>query len=235
MVDGNTDDTVQASNTVEGRHTQEESPAPEAVGATQSFTDTIQQPTPMNYIKGIVGTMGVMGVLLGLGVYLVGSFGGLSLYPGIVQEFSGMQGLSSGLAFYHQLTIAYVANQLAIFLAFIMAPMFGLLVAFRMDGESEAKMGAAGIGVGLGALVFTVIVVFAASLAVPSASELFQIQEQLGSSMLGTAGGMEATILQGMDLGSADIGNAVLNGIMVAIPSGLAAAAVVYVDEEFFN
>ncbi|MFB6133881.1 MAG: hypothetical protein ABEJ55_02725 [Halanaeroarchaeum sp.] len=208
--------------------------------STQSFADTVQQPTPMNYIKGIVGTMGALGVLLGIGVYLVGSFGGLALYPGIIQEFSGMQGLDQGLAFTHQLSVAYMANNLAIFLAFLMAPIFGLLVAFRMDGESEAKMGAAGIGVGVGALVFTVIVVYAASMVVPSASELFQIQQQFASSMggttaVGSVSGLEQTILQGMDLGSADLTNAVFNGIMVGIPAGIAAAAVVFMDEQFFN
>jgi hypothetical protein len=191
----------------------------------------------MNYIKGIVGSMAVTGVLLGIGVFLVARIGGLSLYPGIIQQFTGMPGVGETMSFAHQLTIAYQASQLSIFLAFLMAPLFGVLVAVKMDDTKEAKMGAAGVGVGVGALAFTVIVVLIASFAVPSASDLLAIQEAAGGAG-GAAlpvGSFQQSMLQGVDLGSADIVNSVLNGVMVGIPAGIAAAAIVFFDESFFE
>ncbi|MFA9416168.1 hypothetical protein [Natrinema sp. HArc-T2] len=205
-----------------------QAPAP---GAEESITDAVQRPGPQQFIRGIAGLMGAMGALLGLGVYLVAQIGGRSLLPGIVSEFSGTSGVEETLAATHQLTIAYMANELAIFLAFLMAPLFGFLVAFKMDDTKQAKMGAAGVGVAVGTVAFTFIVVIIASMVTPSAGDVMSAANSLdGASGAST----EAEMVQGMDLGSINIGNTVVNSALVGIPAGIAAAAVIYFDEEFF-
>jgi hypothetical protein len=203
---------------------------------TESILDAIQRPTPMSYIKGIIASMGLVGALLGVGVYLVAAGGGRSLYPSIVQAFSGVSGIEAMIGFYHELTMAYIANELAIFLAFLMAPLFGFLVALKMDDTSQAKMGAAGVGVGVGTVVFTVVVVFAASFIVPSLSELMSIIETIDNTVptTGMAGASEM-MLESIDLGSIDTRNAVVNGVLTGIPAGLAAAGIVYIDDTFFE
>lgn len=225
--DSGTEQRYESRETTQSKRTQ--APAP---GAEESITDAVQRTGPQRFIRGIVGLMAVMGALLGLGVYLVAQFGGRSLLPGIVSEFSGTSGVEETLAATHQLTIAYMANELAIFLAFLMAPLFGFLVAFKMDDTKQAKMGAAGLGVALGTIAFTFIVVFIASVVTPSAGDVMSAT----SSLEGTSGaaGTEAEMVQGMDLGSINIGNTVTNSVLVGVPAGIAAAAVIYFDEEFF-
>jgi len=204
-------------------------PAP---GAEESITDAVQRPGPQRFVRGIAGLMGVMGALLGLGVYLVAQMGGRSLLPGIVSEFSGTNGVEETVSATHQLMIAYMANELAIFLAFLMAPLFGFLVAFKMDDTKQAKMGAAGLGVALGTIVFTFIVVIVASMVTPSAGDVLSATNSLS----GTSGAAaaETEMVQGMDLGSIEIGNTAMNSVLVGIPAGIAAATVIYFDEEFF-
>lgn len=203
-----------------------------ASAAQESITDAVQRPGPQSYIKGITGLMAAMGALLGLGIYLVAQIGGRSLLPGIVDEFSGTSGVEETLAATHQLTIAYIANELAIFLAFLMAPLFGFLVAFKMDDTEQAKMGAAGVGVALGTVAFTFILVIMASMVTPSAGDVMAAASGLeGASGAST----QAEMIQGMDLGSINIGNTLTNAILIGIPAGGAAAAVVYFDDRFFE
>ncbi len=204
-----------------------------APGAGESITDAVQRPGPQSYIQGITGLMAALGALLGIGIYLVAQFGGRSLLPGIVGEFSGTSGVEETLAATHQLTLAYMANELALFLAFLMAPLFGFLVATKLDDTKQAKMGAAGVGVALGTIAFTFLVVFAASMVTPSAGDVMSAASSLeGASDAASA---ETEMIQGMDLGSIDIGNTVINSVLIGIPAGLGAAAVVYFDERFFE
>ncbi len=194
--------------------------------------DAVQRPLPKSYVKGIAGSMAAMGALLGVAVYLIASFGGRSLFPGIVQEFSGTAGVEESLAFSHQLVMAYIANELAIYLAFLMAPVFGALVAYRLDDTTEAKMGSAGVGVALGSIAFVFLVVLFSSLTTPSASDLIAAQEALPGA---SAVGYQEQFIEGMSLGSIDVGTTLINSIAVAVPAGVAAAAVVYFDENFFH
>lgn len=200
--------------------------------ATESITDAVQRPVPQSYVRGITALMAAMGALLGLGVYLVAEIGGRSMLPGLVDEFSGTSGVEETLAATHQLTIAYMANELAIFLAFLMAPLFGFLVVSKMDDTKQAKMGAAGVGVALGTIAFTFILVIVASAVTPSAGEVMTAATELEGAS-GTSA--EAEMVQGMDLGSINIGNTIMNSVLVGIPAGIAAAAVVHVDEQFFE
>ena len=205
-------------------------------GTQESITDAIQRPGPQSYIQGIAGIMAAMGVLLGFGVFLVAQFGGRSLLPGIVDEFSGMQGLDETIAASHELTMAYMANEMAIFLAFLMAPLFGALVAFKLDDTRQAKMGAAGVGVAVGSIIFVSIVVVASSIVAPSASAFVEAGAQLeGQEAAAVADDPEMQMLQGMELGSINVGNMLINSVLVGIPAGIAAASIIYFDEEFFE
>lgn len=203
-----------------------------APGAGESITDAVQRPVPQSYIQGIAGLMAGMGALLALGVYLVAQIGGRSLLPGIVGELSGTSGVEETLTATHQLTLAYMANELAIFLAFLMAPLFGFLVAFKMDDTQQAKMGAAGVGVALGTVAFTFLVVFVASMVTPSAGDVMSAANGLESASGASA---ENEMVRGMDLGSINIGNTVMNSVLIGIPAGIGAAAVVYFDDRFFE
>lgn len=201
--------------------------------AQESVVDAIQRPSPKNFVKGITGIMAVMGVLLGVGLFLVSEIGGRSLLPGIAQELSGVDGLEEGLAFSHQLTTAYIANELAIYLAFLMAPLFGLLVAFKMEDTKRAKMGAAGVGVALGTIVFTFVVVMVASLIAPTGSDLMAV-ESAAPTDTNTVDAQEQ-IAEGMDFGSIYVGNTFLNSALIGGFAGLAAASIVYFDDKFFQ
>lgn len=204
-----------------------------APGAQESITDAIQRPGPQSYIQGIAGTMAVMGVLLGVGIFLIANLGGRSLLPGMVSEFSGMGGVEETVTASHKLMIAYMANELAIFLAFLMAPLFGALVSFKLDDTRQAKMGTAGVGVALGTIAFTFIVVIVASMVTPSAGEFLSAANQLEGASGASDPQMQA--VQGMDLGSINIGNTLLNSILIGIPAGIAAASIIYFDENFFE
>ncbi|MHB9285839.1 hypothetical protein ACKVMT_02220 [Halobacteriales archaeon Cl-PHB] len=186
-------------------------------GAQESVGDILGRPKPKNYLQSIVGSMGVVGLLLGVGVFLVAEMGGWSLIPGAATAVS-TQEVTTALSFSHKLTLAYVTNQLTIFLPFLMAPLFGGLVALRMDDSERAKFATSGVGVGAGALLFVIVVGFAASMVVPSVPQ-----------SLSQTGGFGTGAMAGsLNLGQVQFGKLIINGIMVAIPAGLAASATAY-------
>ena len=189
-------------------------------GGQESIGTILGRPKPKSYMQSIVGSMGVVGILLGVGTFLVAQAGGRSLLPGIVQSVS-VQGVDQAISATHQLTLAYVTNELAIFLAFMMAPLFGALVALRMDDTERAKLATSGVGVAIGTFVFVVIVAFVASMFVPSASQ-FTSGLPTGTSAVGGFQGAS------FGLGSVNFGNLVINGVLMGIAGGLAASATGY-------
>lgn len=194
---------------------------PAAGAGQEGIGDILQRPGPKSYMQGIIGSMSIVGALLGVGVFLVAEMGGRSLMPGAASAVSGEQ-VNTALTFTHKLTLAYVTNELAIFLAFLMAPLFGALVALRMDDTFRAKLATSGVGVGVGALAFTVIVAFIASMVVPS------VPQSLAAASAGSFGAAGTSV----DLGSVEFGNLIINGIMIGITAGVAASATAYMVEE---
>ncbi len=193
-------------------------------GGQESIGNVLQRPKPKSYMQSIIGSMGVAGLLLGVGVFLVAEMGGWSLIPGAATAISSPE-VTTALAFSHKLTLAYVTNELAIFLAFIMAPLFGALVGLRMDDSERAKYATSGVGVGIGALLFVMIVGFIASMVVPSVPQSLSQTGQFGGT------GMASQV----NLGQVQFGKLLINGILVAIPAGLAASATAYFTADSFE
>jgi hypothetical protein len=195
---------------------------------SESFLDAVQRPTPTRWVKGIAGTMASVGAFISIGVFLIAELGGRSLMPGAVQTFEGGQ-VGQMITTGHQLTLAYVTNEIAIFLSFLMAPTFGALVAFRMEETNEAKIATAGTGVAVGAFAFVLIVGFVSSVIVPPPPPTMTSGMNLGSIASGTGA------VSNLNLGSLDFGNLIINSILVAIPAGIGAATTVYFDDKYFE
>lgn len=201
-------------------------------GGGSSALDDLQRPEPMRFIKGIVGTMVAASVLLGVLIFLLGALGGFPVLPEAAGMVSGMAGVGSIFGSSHKLLLGYLTAEVAPFVAFIMAPIFGALVGFRMQSSARTKQLAAGAGTFSGALAFVVIVTVIASMVIPSASAFTEAASSAaGTSSIAPGPSTSAAALG--SLGSVQFGNLIINALLIAVLSGATAAATVFSIDTF--
>jgi hypothetical protein len=176
------------------------------------------------------------GILLGVMVFLIGTVGGFTILPEATDTAQSMaeqsgQGdtLDNTLSNTHQTLLGYLTGQIAPFIAFLMAPMFGLVAGTQMSSARKTKQFTAAAGTFVGAILFVFIVTFIASMVVPDLTDF-----PLGA--LGTGmGGGEAAALSAVEtgLGSIQFLNTLINGVIVGLLSAGTAAATVYITDDF--
>ncbi|WP_181687284.1 hypothetical protein [Halorhabdus salina] len=210
-----------------------------------NLLNDLQRPEPKRYLKGIVGTMGIASVLLGVMTFLLGLIGGFPFVPGAVEvadsaasamSASGGPQVGQLMGTSHQLTIGYLTAEIAPFVAFGLAPLIGLFVATQMSEDAQTRRMTAGVGVFLGAFVFVLVTTVIASFVVPSLSAF---AEAAGSSAgdLGGFGMAGATELSGSldNLSSIQFGNLLINSAIVGLMGGIAAFGAAYAADTFLG
>jgi len=202
------------------------------VRENESIIDALSRRKPKQYIKSITAMMASLGFFLSAGIFFVGNFGGQSLVPGLAQEAEGLEaapGTTVGdvISFTHELGLAYYANEISIFLAFMMAPIVALLVILQMDDTPMAKIGTAVVGVGIGTLIFILLVVTAASLVVPDVNDLGGFNDEFNNEFAGDAAST-------VDLGSVNLSSLLTNSVLISIVTAGASASIVFFNERFF-
>ncbi|WP_232700340.1 hypothetical protein [Halobacterium wangiae] len=165
---------------------------------SKSVTDLLEEPETKEHVKAIAVTMAVVGVALGLLVFLMGSVGGMELtQDGFQQDLSAEERAYQDKQYTANLVNSVFQN--APFVAFGIAAVAGLLVGARIGGGSRKAMVAAGAG----ALVGTVALVFFAEFL--AAQQMPTFENQSGFSL---------------DTGQALINSVVFGVLAAAMASG---------------
>lgn len=174
---------------------------------SKSVTDLLEEPETKQHVKAIAGTMAVVGIALGLLVFLMGSVGGMELtQDGAQQDLSSEQQTYQDKQYTANLVNSVFQN--APFVAFGIAAVAGLLVGARIGGGSRKAMVAAGVG----ALVGTVALVFLAEFL--AAQQMPSFENQPGYSL--------------------DMGQTLINSVVLGVlAAGMAAAGAWNVKERF--
>jgi len=211
-------------------------------GGGGNALDALGEGEPNKYLKGIISTMATVGILLGVLVFLLGAIGGFAVLPGayddarqeIEQQASdtGVPGSSQVSADYidkvesstYKTLNGYLVSLIAPFIAFLMAPIFGIAVAFQMDDGSKVQTVAAGTFVG--AILFMILATFIASLSIPDATAF--LPDGLGE--LATAQMDVSTAL-----GSVQFLTLLIDSVVVGTVTAAAAAATTFSIDNFVS
>lgn len=202
-----------------------------------SVVDKLQQPKPMGYLKGIVGSFAIGGLLLGGLAVVLGSLGGFSIVPQAVktaQQLAGAAGesgttaaagpaqlLSQGLSTTHAALLTYIPNLIAPFIALTLAIVFAVVIATQMAEPKGTKLATAAVSTGVGAFVFILGSTLILGLLAPSIPQSLLTETGLAGSASVFGGGVGG-------LGTLQFGNLILNSVIIAVLSGLTAAGIVY-------
>lgn len=174
---------------------------------SKSVTDLLDEPETKQHVKAIVGTMAVVGLALGLLVFLMGSVGGTELtQDGAQQDLSPEQQTYQDKQY--KATLVNSVFQNAPFVAFAIAAVAGLLVGTRIGGGPRKAMVAAGVG----ALVGTVALVFLAEFLAAQQMPTFQNQASY----------------------SLDFGQALINSVVLGVLAGGMAAGGAWNVKNYF-
>lgn len=180
---------------------------PPRQGGAKSVTDLLDEPETKQYVKAIVGTMAVVGLALGLLVFLMGSVGGMAFtQDGAQQNLSPEQQTYQDKQYKASLVNSVMQN--APFVAFAIAAVAGLLVGARIGGGSKKAMVAAGVG----ALVGTVALVFLAEFVAAQQWPNFENQPSY----------------------SLDFGQALINSVVLGVLAGVMAAGGAWNVKNYF-
>lgn len=174
--------------------------------------------------------MAAAAALLGILVFLLGNVGGFPLLPEAVtqaqEQTQSTAVVDDALSSSHQLLLAYLTAELAPFIAFLMAPLFGMLAGLRMTVAPRTKQLTAAAGTFAGAVVFVVVVTLFASFVVPEASDFGP-----AASLAGAQQNPDAAT----GLGSIQFGNTIVNGLLVGLLAGATAFATTYSIDGFLE
>lgn len=128
-------------------------------GATQkSIGDLLQEPDTKEWVKSIAGAMAIVGLGLGVLVFLLGAFGGMELTSNGAQ-ISDQQ---------YKLQLVQSVFQMAPFLGFAIASVAGLVVGFEMDAPDRKRLVTAGAAAFVGLVALVMLAEIIASTQTPS-------------------------------------------------------------------
>jgi len=236
----------QSSGPNQGRRSTQQAPRGQQrrqpPGGGGNALDALGGGEPNKFIKGIISTMATVGILLGVLVFLLGMVGGFAVLPGayddarqdIEQQASdtNVPGSSQVSSDYidkvesstYKTVNGYLVSLVAPFLAFFMAPIFGAIVAFEMDGGSKVQTAA--VGTFVGGILFMILATFIASLSIPDATAF--LPDGLGG--LATAQTDVSTAL-----GSVQFLNLIIDSVVVGAVTAAAAAATTFSIDNFVS
>lgn len=190
--------------------------------------------------------MAAVGLLLGVLVFLLGMVGGFAVLPGAYDDARSdldQQGGVDGVPATSQLNADYVdkvesstfqtingylVSLIAPFLAFLMAPIFGTIVAFRMGPNSSKELTVAA-GTFVGGILFMFLATFIASLSIPDIAAFFPD----GVGTLATSQFESEGISTG--LGSVRFVALLINSVVVGAVTAGAAVATTYSVDNFVS
>lgn len=208
--------------------------------------DALGSGEPNQYLKGIISTMATVGLLLGVLVFLLGIVGGFAVLPGAYDDAKsdiGQQGGVDGVPATSQVNADYVdkvesstfqtingylVSLIAPFLAFLMAPIFGAVVAFRMGPNSSKELTVAA-GTFVGGILFMLLATFIASLSIPDIAAF----APEGTGALVSAAAEEEGVSTG--LGSVRFLKLLINSVVVGAVTAAAAVATTYSIDNFVS
>ena len=192
-------------------------------------------------MTGIIATMSLAGILMGIMSVLLSVVGGFSALPGSVvtyrselqQATSGTGGLQDGqseiqvlnqaISTGHEAVVTAVSTEVAPFIALMLAVVVG--VALAVKSSDDDILVSAGVGGLVGGFLFMVLAVFVTSLVYPSIGE--DVPSSLYYTFSGFAGENGALL-------SLQMTNLLINSVIVGIVTGLTAATSAFSVERFF-
>jgi len=214
-------------------------------GGGGNALDSLGDGEPNKFLKGIISTMATVGILLGVLVFLLGMVGGFTVLPGayddarqdIEQQASDTDVPASSQvssdyidkveSSTYKTVNGYLVSLIAPFLAFLMAPIFGAVVAFQMDGGSKVQTAAAGTFIG--GILFMILATVIASLSIPDIAAF--VPEGMGSAVTQQ---FEAEGIS-TGLGSVRFLKLLINSVVVGAVTAAAAAATTFSIDNFVS
>ena len=195
-------------------------------------------------MTGIIATMSIAGVLMGIMSALLSLVGGFPSLPGsVTQTRSALQDLSANsgglqqsgqselgalnqaISTAHEAVVTGLTTELAPFVAFVIAVAIGVGLAVKSTDDSPVAT--AGVGSLIGGFLFILLAVFITSIFYPSVPT-----GESATTITGTFSGLanqNGTILK------LQLTNLLLNSVVVGIVTGLTAAASAFSVDRFFD
>lgn len=212
--------------------------------------DSLKSPEPSSYLKGIIGAMVTAGILLGVLAFILGSIGGFAVLPGAVSDFEDLaeeqeSGSGGGLgqaqpstgatpedidrvkSNTHKTLTGYLTSLITPFLAFLMAPIFGTIVAFQMSSSGSTKQLTVAAGTFVGTILFVVIATFIASMVIPDATAFLSGEEATSAEAAAQMLGVSTA------LGSVQFVTLLINSALAGAVTAVTGAATVFSIDNF--